>query len=142
MTEDIVIRAFGPQDEPAVVELWETAFPDEPPCNNPTDVIDRKLSVQSDLFLVCIAGGRLVGTVLAGFDGVRGWVHKVAVDPGFQRKGIASRLMKAAEGGLAEMGCPKVNLQVRSLNVAVVEFYRSAGYSIEDRISMGKRLEP
>lgn len=142
MTEDIVIRTFEPQDAPAVVELWETIFPNDPPWNAPTDVIERKLAVQSDLFLVCIAAERLVGTVLAGFDGVRGWIHKLAVYPECQRQGIASRLMKAAEGGLAKMGCPKVNLQVRSSNAAVVDFYRSAGYAIEDRISMGKRLEP
>jgi len=141
MTNEIVVRPYEPQDESAVVELWETVFPDDPPWNNPPDVIERKLSVQRELFLVCLSGGRLVGTVLAGFDGVRGWVHKVAAHPEFQRKGIASRLMKAAEEGLANIGCPKLNVQMRASNRSAVRFYESTGYTIEDRVSMSKRLE-
>src|SRR6266853_5932561 len=142
MTEKMVIRPFEPQDEPAVIALWQTVFPDDPPWNKPIDVIRRKLLVQQELFFVCVVEGQLVGTVLAGFDGVRGWVHKLAVLPKFQRHGIASRLMHAAEEVLRSMGCPKVNLQVRASNAAVVNFYERAGYGIEDRISMGKRLEP
>jgi ribosomal protein S18 acetylase RimI-like enzyme len=142
MTEQMVIRPFELQDEPAVIELWQRVFPDDPPWNKPIDVIRRKLLVQNELFFVCVVEGRLAGTVLAGFDGVRGWVHKLAVFPEFQRHGIASRLMNAAEEALRSMGCPKVNLQVRSSNAAVVNFYERAGYSIEDRISMGKHLEP
>ena len=141
MTDEFEVRAYEPQDESAVVELWETVFPDAPPWNNPPDVIERKLSVQRDLFLVCLSGGRLVGTVLAGFDGVRGWVHKVAAHPEFQRKGIATHLMKAAEERLASIGCPKLNIQLRASNTSAVKFYESAGYAIEDRVSMSKRLE-
>ncbi len=141
MTNEFVVRAYEPQDESAVVELWEVVFPDDPPWNNPPDVIQRKLSVQRDMFLVCLSTGRLVGTVLAGFDGVRGWVHKVAAHPEFQRKGIATHLMKAAEERLANIGCPKLNIQLRTSNTSAVKFYESAGYAIEDRVSMSKRLE-
>jgi len=134
------IRPFQPRDEALVIDLWKSIFPDDPPWNEPADVIARKLAIQSDLFLVAIVEGKLVGTVLAGFDGVRGWIHKLAVDPEFQHQGIALQLMRFAESSLASVGCPKVNLQVRASNSAVVDFYRNAGYSIEDRISMGKRL--
>ena len=113
------------------------AFPDDPPWNNPVDVIERKLSVQRELFLVGIVSSRLVGPVLAGFDGVRGWIHKLAVHPEYLRRGVASRLMEAAEIGLASKGCQKVNLQVRASDAGVVDFYKEAGYSIEDRVSMG-----
>lgn len=135
------IRPYRDSDEAAVVTLWQQVFPDDPPWNDPTDVIARKRSVQSELFLVAIADDQLVGTVLAGFDGVRGWVHKLAVAPEYRRRGLARQLMAAAEQGLTALGCPKVNLQVRATNTAVVDYYLRAGYAIEDRISMGKRLE-
>ena len=141
MTDDVVVRPYQSGDEPAVIELWELCFPDDPPWHNPKDVIRRKLTVQPELFLVCLFEERLVGTVLAGYDGFRGWVNKVAAHPEVRRKGIASRLMQAAEGGLTAIGCPKLNIQVRAENASVVDFYRNAGYTIEDRISMGKRLE-
>ena len=84
--------------------------------------------------------GRVVGTVLGGFDGVRGWIHHLAVDASQRRKGIARSLMEAAEQGLLKLGCPKVNLQVRATNLLVIEFYRSLGYNVEERASLGKRL--
>jgi ribosomal protein S18 acetylase RimI-like enzyme len=84
----------------------------------------------------------MAGTVIAGFDGVRGWVHKLAVHPNHQRQGIATRLMEAAERGLAALGCSKLNPQVRASNAGVVDFYLRAGYVVEDRISMSKRLGP
>ncbi|NOX50475.1 MAG: GNAT family acetyltransferase [Gammaproteobacteria bacterium] len=136
------MRAYLPEDESALVELWEICFPNEPARNNPADVIRRKLSVQPELLMVCIVDGRLVGSALAGYDGFRGWVNKVAVHPEYQRKGIASLLMDTAESALAALGCPKLNIQVRADNAAVVEFYENAGFSIEDRISMSKQLQP
>ena len=134
------IRPYPVRDESDVVALWKLTFADDPPWNEPGEVIRRKLSIQAELFLVCVASDRLAGTVLAGFDGVCGWIHKLAVLPDFQHQKIASRLMEEAERALAKMGCPKLNLQVRSTNAGVVGFYQSLGYSVEDRVSMGKRL--
>ena len=135
-----MIRPYIEADEHDVIALWSLAFPDDPPWNDPSEVIRRKLTVQRDLFLICLVGDALVGTVLAGFDGVRGWVHKLAVHPDYQRRGIATRLMSAAEERLAALGCSKLNLQVRASNAGTVDFYRRAGYAVEDRISMSKRL--
>jgi ribosomal protein S18 acetylase RimI-like enzyme len=135
------IRVYNPEDEQAVVELWNQVFPDDPPWNEPKRLIASKLTVQPELFFVCVIEQRVVGTVMAGFDGVRGWVHKVAVHPGFKRQGVARALMNAAEAGLAAMGCTKINLQVRGSNESAAEFYRAIGYEDEDRISLGKRLE-
>ncbi len=98
------------------------------------------MQVQPDLFLVAVRGERVVGTVVAGFDGVRGWVHRLAVDPTERRRGIASALMGVAESDLLRPGCPKLNLQVRAKNAEVVAFYRSLGYQLEDRLSLGKPL--
>jgi ribosomal protein S18 acetylase RimI-like enzyme len=140
MGENVEVRPYQTGDQASVVKLWSTVFPDDPPWNNPVAVIERKLSVQGELFLVGLSNAHLAGTVVGGFDGVRGWIHKLAVFPEFQGRGIALRLLKAVEEGLQALGCAKINLQVRSSNVAVVAFYESAGYTIEDRISLGKRF--
>jgi Acetyltransferases len=134
------IRPYESKDHAQVVALWNEVFPDDPPWNEPASMIRRKLTVQPELFLVAHVNDQVAGTVLAGFDGVRGWVHHLAVHGSCRRQGIAKLLMTAAEKGLAALGCPKVNLQVRATNSAVVAFYRSLGYQLEDRASLGKRL--
>lgn len=136
----IIVRSFEETDQDTVTALWAMLFPDDPPWNEPASVIAKKLLVQRELFFVATISDDVVGTVMAGFDGVRGWIHKLAVHPAHQRKGIARLLMEAAESGLASKGCPKVNLQVRAANAEVLDFYKAAGYTVEDRISMGKRI--
>jgi len=140
VTHDITIRPYGSQDHSQVVSLWNEVFPDDPSWNEPAAVIRRKLTVQPELFLVGLVNGRVVATVIAGFDGVRGWIHHLAVQSAYRRRGIARSLMEAAEESLAKLGCPKVNLQVRAANTAVISFYRALGYDVEERASLGKRL--
>ena len=143
MSDDaLTIRPYAEPDEAGVVRLWQVVFPDNPPWNVPAEDIRRKLAVQRDLFLVGEFGGRVVATVLAGYDGHRGWLHLVAVDPACRRRGFARAMIAEAERRLAAMGCPKVNLQVRAANEQVVAFYRNLGYAVEERVSMGKRLVP
>ncbi len=104
-------------------------------------MIENKLKVQPQLLLVAEVGDMIVGAVMAGFDGVRGWIYHLAVAPEFRRRGFGARLVRSAEKGLRRIGCPKVNLQVRAGNEQVVAFYRSLGYEVEERVSMGRRLE-
>ena len=134
------VHMYRAADHDAIVRLWDRVFADDPPWNAPADLIRIKRGVQPELFFVCELDGAVVGTAVAGFDGVRGWVHKVAADPDQRRSGIASHLMAVVEDGLRSAGCPKLNLQVRAGNDAAVAFYKAAGYAIEDRVSMGKRL--
>ena len=140
MVSNITIRPYQSNDYAEVVALWKEVFPEDPPWNEPAAVIRRKLKIQPELFLVGIADDRVVAAVLAGYDGVRGWVHHLAVHPSRRRRGIGRELMHAAENGLAKLGCPKVNLQVRATNDSVVSFYRALGYNIEERTSLGKHL--
>ena len=140
MPSDVEVRPYQQQDRPEVISLWNEGFPDDPPWNEPAAVIQRKLTVQPELFLVGLKDDRVIATVLAGFDGVRGWVHHLAVRI-YRRQGVGRALMRAAEAGLLELGCPKVNLQVRATNAAVISFYRAIGYNVEERASLGKRLE-
>ena len=90
----ITIRPYTETDRATVVELWETVFPSSPPWNPPKDDIDRKLKVQRELFLVAVIDDRLVGTAMAGYEGHRGWVNYVAVNPGYRRQGIGAALMQ------------------------------------------------
>jgi ribosomal protein S18 acetylase RimI-like enzyme len=136
------VRSYQPSDHDAIVALWRSVFPDAPRRNDPVRDIARKLAVQPELFLVALDGARVAGTVMAGFDGHRGWVHLVAVDPRLRRRGVGGALMREAESRLAALGCPKLNLQVRGDNAGVVPFYESLGYRVEERISMGKVLPP
>jgi ribosomal protein S18 acetylase RimI-like enzyme len=136
----VTVRAFGEADEPEVVALWRAAFPDDPPRNEPAAVIRRKLTVQRELFLVAECEGRIVAAVVAGFDGHRGWISHLAVAPAHRRHGIGRALVAEVERRLGALGCPKVNLQVRSTNAGVVAFYERLGYAVEERISMGKPL--
>ena len=103
-------------------------------------MIDYKLRVQPDLLLVAVIENHLVGALMAGFDGTRGWLHHLAVAPENRRQGIATDLVRAAEEGLLRLGCPKVNLQVRAENVGFLVFYQALGYRVEDMVSMGKLL--
>ena len=141
MGAPIEIRPYDSKDHAQVVALWSEVFKDDPPWNEPASMIRRKLTVQPELFLVAVIDGQVVGTVMAGFDGVRGWIHHLAVRGSHRRQGIASSLMRAAEKGLEIAGCPKVNLQVRATNSQVIAFYRSLGYELEERASLGKRLD-
>lgn len=134
------IRAFTEADRGAVLSLWEEAFSDDPPHNVSNEMIDRKLAVQPELFLVATMDGVVVGTVMAGFDGVRGWLHRLAVRSAARRLGIGTLLVRTAEAALGAMGCPKVNLQVRVSNRSVVAFYQSIGYSVEDNLSLGRKV--
>jgi len=134
------VRVYEPKDREGVIALWDRVFPDDPPWNEPVVVIERKLTMQPDLFFVCEADEAIVGTALAGFDGHRGWVHKVAIDPRYRRLGISRLHMKAAERGQASRGCRKLNLQVRDGNDGAVSFYEAIGFSIEERTSMSKHI--
>ena len=134
------VRPYRPGDEAAVVALWTTCFPDARPWSQPREVIRRKLDLQGDLLLVGTLEGRLVATVVAGYDGHRGWIYHLAVAPECRRNGLGTRMMEEAEARLRALGCPKINLQVQAINRAVVGFYERLGFVVEERISMGKRI--
>jgi ribosomal protein S18 acetylase RimI-like enzyme len=137
----LLIRLFVEDDIPEVTSLWRRVFPDDPPWNAPTEIIRHKREVQSDLFWVGVSESRIVATVMAGYDGNRGWIYHLAVAPDLGRHGFRKAMMAEAEARLRSLGCPKVNLQIRSSNFEVVRFYQALGYAIEERVSMGKRLD-
>jgi len=133
------LRPYAAGDEDAVVELWQRCALTRP-WNDPRKDIQRKLTTQAELFLVGILDGRLVATIMAGYDGHRGWVNYLAVDAAHRSKGYGSALMQRAETLLAARGCPKLNIQVRTDNRDALQFYRKIGYLPDNAVSLGKRL--
>ncbi|NQV25832.1 MAG: GNAT family acetyltransferase [Rhodopirellula sp.] len=134
------IRNYELADRQQVVALWNEVFPGSTGHNDPKASIDRKVGANDGLFFVAADGSLIVGTVLAGYDGHRGWLYSVAIAPDRRRDGIGSQLIRHAEQVLAQRGCPKLNIQVRADNAKVVAFYESLGFQIEERISMGKLI--
>jgi ribosomal protein S18 acetylase RimI-like enzyme len=135
------IRAFQPADEAAVVALWKECGLTRP-WNDPRKDIARKLTEQPELFLVGTIGDEVVASAMVGFDGHRGWVYYLAVAERHRKRSYGRVLMQEAERLLIERGCPKMNLLVRSSNAGVIEFYRRLGYSLDETVSLGKRLIP
>ena len=140
------IRAFDDADTEAVVALWEEAGLTRP-WNDPRLDIQRKKAVQPESFLVAVApasdGGdtvTVVGSVMAGYDGHRGWLYYLATANSHRGRGVARSLVEAAEALLVEMGCPKVQLMVREGNEAVLGFYDALGYERFSVSQTGKRL--
>lgn len=134
------IRDYHAEDKAQVIALWNQLFPNSTGHNDPAQSIERKVQSQDSLFFVALDRDVVVGTVMAGYDGHRGWIYSLGVDATRQKNGIGTMLVRHAEAALASRGCPKVNLQVRSDNAAVVAFYESLGFRIEERISMGKLI--
>ena len=123
-----------------VVSLWEAVFGYETSHNSPGLVIDKKIKFNDGLFFVAIDNDNVIGTVMAGYDGHRGWIYSIAVLPDCRKKGLGSALLSFAEERLTEKGCMKINLQIMDGNEFVEAFYHSNGYKTEKRISMGKRI--
>lgn len=132
----MIIRKFQKSDRSALIELWDIVFPDDPPHNESSIVIEQKLAVD-DLIFVAEHEGELVGACMAGYDGHRGWLYAVAVLKEQRRSGTGAALVKYAMQSLREIGCIKVNLQIRSTNTEVAAFYKSLGFATEERLSMG-----
>jgi ribosomal protein S18 acetylase RimI-like enzyme len=136
---ELVIRPYRNSDERAVVELWRRCDL-VVPWNDPHDDIATKVAAQPDLFFVGTLGKEIVATVMAGYEGHRGWINYLAVAPEKRRRGLGRLVMEHAERELRARGCPKINLQVRGSNRAAIGFYERIGFSADDVVSLGKRL--
>jgi ribosomal protein S18 acetylase RimI-like enzyme len=134
------IRPYRDSDLGAVVDLWQACDltrPWNPPAR---DIAFCRSSGHGEIF-VAEADGGIIGTVMAGHDGHRGWVYYVAVDPARRRDGLGRRLVAQAEAWLATQGVPKLMLVIRDTNTAVQAFYERLGYAQEPRVLMAKWLK-
>jgi len=133
------ITVYKPEYETAVIALWQRCNLTRPQ-NNPRKDIERKLKVNPELFLVGLIDGKVVATVMYGYDGHRAWVNYLGVDPAQQKRGLGRQMMDAVEKKVRPLGCPKINLQVRKDNPDALNFYHKIGYKTDEVFSMGKRL--
>ncbi|WP_301143098.1 GNAT family acetyltransferase [Demequina muriae] len=153
------VRRFVAADAGDVAALWAEAFPDDPARNEPHGMIARKLARDPELFWVaCVpaadaragsgsdaavgdaGGGEVIGALMAGYDGVRGWLYHLAVAPEHRRGGVATALVARAVDELRAVGCLKVNLQVRETNREVRAFYASLGWTEDHSASLGRMI--
>lgn len=135
----MTIRPFEIEDSEAVIALWRECGLIVP-WNDPQRDIERKMQVQPELFFVGKSEGHIVATVMAGYEGHRGWLNYVAVAPDSQKQGLGRQIVEHAIEKLRERGCPKINLQVRASNREVIAFYESLSFQIEDVLNLGLRL--
>ena len=137
--KQLIIRSFQVSDEPDVIDLWHHCNLVVPQ-NDPKKDIEMKLQVQPELFFVGVISTRIVSSIMSGYDGHRGWIYYLAVDPDFQQNGIGRRMVEKVEMKLRKLGCSKINLQVRNSNNSVIAFYKHIGFGDDDVIGMGKKL--
>ena len=136
----IVIRQYSEKDREQIIELWKTCDLTRP-WNDPNKDFDRKKAVGEDLFIVLEYENKIIGTVMGGYDGHRGIMNYLAVGPDFRGKGYGKMLVEELENKFKKLGCPKVNLLVRSDNSEVSNFYKSIDYKKQDDVLVfGKRL--
>lgn len=139
MKNDITIRKFNFADRAEVINLWNL-------CglviqsNNPETDIELKMSFQPELFFVAELNGIITGTVMAGYDGHRGWLNYLCVHPAHRRSGCGRSMVEFSIQKLKELGCPKLNLQVRNSNLGVIDFYKKLGFNAHDVTGMQLKL--
>ena len=136
---EMIIRPYLSEEESEVIRPWCKCNLTRAR-NNPEKDIERKSEVDPELFLIGLIDNKLVATVMGGYEGHRGWVNYLAVNPDYQRRGPGRQIMEAVENRLQDMDCPKINLQIRTDNQGAAAFYEHIGYKMEERVSMGKRL--
>ena len=138
-TIKLTIRNFEVSDSEEIISIWKQ-------CglirswNNPYLDIKRKLLFQGNFFFVGELGGTLIATAMFGYEGHRGWLNYFAVLPKFQKQGFGKQMLVFGEGMLIKEGCPKLNLQIRSNNIEVINFYKACGYKVDATVSLSKRL--
>ncbi len=138
---DIVIRSYRESDNREIIKLWKECDL-VVPWNDPQRDIARKKTVQSELFLIGLIQEEIIATAMVGYDGHRGWVYYLAVKPNYQQQEVGKQMMKEAENRLLEIGCPKLNIMVRTTNLDVINFYKAIGYKVDAVTNLGKRLKP
>jgi ribosomal protein S18 acetylase RimI-like enzyme len=134
------IVRYSSEYQDAIVDLWRKCNLTVPQ-NDPVEDIRRKLVFQPELFFVALFGGKVIGSIMVGYEGHRGWLNYMAVLPEHQRHGYGRKLVEKAVDELKRLGCLKVNLQIRRSNVSVIEFYKHLGFKDDDVVSLGKKLK-
>jgi len=136
----ITIEPMADGDAGAVIALWETCGLTRP-WNDPVRDLSLARDAADSVVVVARENGAVRGSVMAGFDGHRGWVYYLAVHPDVQRRGLGRALMAPAEAWLADRGAPKIQLMVREGNARAISFYEALGMARQPVVTLGRRLD-
>ncbi len=134
------IVKYNQDYQKALVELWKECNLIVPQ-NDPIEDIQKKLEFQPELFFIGLLDERLIGSVMAGYEGHRGWLNYLAVLPDYQKKGYGRKLVEKAIMELEKLGCLKLNVQIRESNISAVQFYERLGFRDDHVVSLGLRLK-
>lgn len=137
MTPSII--PYSNQYQTAVIDLWRQCNLIVP-SNDPVEDNKKKIDFQPALFFIALLFDQVIGSIMVGYEGHRGWINYLAVLPTFQKQGYGKLLIIKAVTELRKMGCVKVNLQIRPDNLQAIGFYQHLGFKQEERISMSLRL--
>jgi ribosomal protein S18 acetylase RimI-like enzyme len=134
------VRAADVGEAAAVIDLWQACGLTRP-WNDPRDDFALALAGSTSTILIVRDGEAIIGSIMVGFDGHRGWVYYLAVAAGHRRNGLGRTLMAAAEAWLRARGAPKMQLMVRNGNVAALGFYAALGFERQELVALGKFLK-
>ncbi|MGC2484723.1 MAG: GNAT family acetyltransferase [Acidimicrobiales bacterium] len=137
---DVELKPYQPLYQDDLVALWELCELTRS-WNDPYRDIERKLLHDGENLLILEKDGELIGSIMIGYDGHRGWINFLAVHPNHRSSGFGRLLVEEAKNRLEKMGCAKLNLQVRSSNEEAVDFYRHIGFVVDDVVGMGIGLQ-
>ena len=140
----IQVQPLTPADYDALVALWKEAGLEYRPNGRDGKLsIVIQMSMDPELFLGAFQDGRLIGSVIATFDGRRGWINRLATVPEERRKGVAKALIGRAEKLLRQRGAMIIGAHVERENTASLRFFESCGYNLRgDIVYVSKRDRP
>lgn len=130
-------RDFTLNDFDLVIDLWKRAGL----ILSHSDThqgMKKKLKRDPELFFVLEKDTRIIGVVMGSYDGRRGWINHLAVDPEYQGKNIGQQIIEELESRFKKIGCEKVNLLIELSNMEVQGFYEKQGFKKEELIFMEK----
>jgi ribosomal protein S18 acetylase RimI-like enzyme len=139
MKNKLVIRNYNNNDKDQVIGLWDS-------CglivhdNDPEKDIDLKLKFQPELFFVALSDDNIIGTVMVGYDGHRGWLNYLGVHPLYRNNGYGRSIVEFSIQKLKDLNCPKLNLQIRNNNTRVTGFYQKLGFKNHEVTGMQLKL--
>jgi ribosomal protein S18 acetylase RimI-like enzyme len=130
----VTIRAGDRADIAAVLGLWDRARSQVATTEDTEEVIARLLDRDPEALLVAESDGRVVGTLVAAYDGWRGYFHRLVVDPDVRGGGVGRALVEAGEERLRALGAPRVNALVGRRDERAHAFWEALGYPYDENV--------
>jgi ribosomal protein S18 acetylase RimI-like enzyme len=130
---EVRLRRGESEDVPALLEFWARAGENAARPGDDAELVENLLARDPDALLVAVAGEGIVGTVIAGWDGWRAHLYRLAVDPRTRGRGVGRRLVQAAEERLRALGAIRFDAMVLSGNTLGEDAWRAMGYQPQDQ---------